>query len=126
MTNKHILKFLTRQEAEAVSDIRDRWFIYSGASKHITNNSNLFHKMMEVKETVEVGEGTVIVVKGICTPRAEISYNGIVQKIVAEDVPIVPSICKNLLSVSGLRRTDLAVIYSNGEKFSSQRVVSIM
>lgn len=63
-------------------------------------SSNFLLDMVELAETVKVSECTVISVNRICTIRAEVSANEIVQKIVAEFVALVPSRCTNLLSVS--------------------------
>lgn len=89
----------------------------------MANNSSLLHEMMEVEDTVEVDEGTAISAEEKGTLRADVSFNGIVYKIVAEDVALVPSLCTNLLSFSALCQKGLAVMFSKDKIDPSQGAV---
>lgn len=96
-------------------DLRDNWFIDSGASAHMTNNKRLFETMKatENKEII-VANNQRLPIKGVGDIRVNItSADGSVEATI-RNVNFVPEICTNLLSVNQLAQDGYRVIF-NGE-----------
>lgn len=121
------ITFLTHQGMmEAPTELQRRWFIDSGASRHMTNDSTHMVNLVKTTETVEVGEGTRTRISAIGNLHATVKADGIEKDIIIRDIAHVPSLTTNLLSVSSLRRKGLSVLFTNDNKDENRGMVSIM
>lgn len=121
------ITFLTHHGSTgAPSDLHRRWFVDSGASRHMTNDDSNLENMVSSKDSVEVGEGTRANIEEVGTIRATVSSEGLDRNILISDIAYVPSLTTNLLSVSCLRRRGLSVLFSDVGNDPNRGQVSIM
>ncbi|KAI8440645.1 hypothetical protein MSG28_001854 [Choristoneura fumiferana] len=84
------------------------WYIDSGASTHMCNNKDLFHKLNKCNShhKITIANDTQLQCEGV----GEIELNTAVRKI--NDVYFVPKLSANLLSVSKLVQMGLTVTFN--------------
>jgi hypothetical protein len=98
----------------SVSPGEDTWFIDSGASKHMMGKKNTLSCILENKfsQKVTLGDDYQYPIKGVGESTYKLdSENSITMK----DVLYVPSLKKNLLSISALDKKSYRVAFIDGK-----------
>ena len=86
-----------------VTHDNDTWLVDSAASKHMTGYKNYLSTLIEREshQKVKLGDDYQYLIKGV----GEVSYKLESEKLlVMKDTLYVPSLKKNLLSISGLEK----------------------
>lgn len=92
----------TREQQQKLmrADIRDVWFLDSGASAHITFREDWFVEFRRTRgDSVSLGDNCVCEVTGVGTIRIERLVRGVWEEATINDVLLVPNVKKNLFSV---------------------------
>lgn len=100
--------------------MKDKWFVDSGATSHMTNSKSL---LTEIDNTstyaaVSVGNGNQTPVHGVGDIRCSVKFDDTVENVKMSNVLWVPSLTCNLISVSRMRRSGLAIMFdtdANGQ-----------
>jgi hypothetical protein len=92
----------------------DNWYVDSGATKYTSNRKEWYKKLdaVSANSVVALGDNSTCAVKGkgaIPVKTAEGSLRAL------DNVLYIPSLCKNLLSVSALTKQKLKVIFDEKE-----------
>ena len=97
-----------------VTHDNDTWLVDSGASKHMTGYKNYLSTLIEREshQKVKLGDDYKYPIKGV----GEASYKLESGKLLKmKDVLYVPSLKKNLLSISGLEKKGFRVAFVDGQ-----------
>lgn len=111
---------------EAPTERQRRWFIDSGAYRHMTKYSTHMVNLVKNTETVVVVEGTRTRISSIRSLHATVQEDGIDKYIIIYDIAHIPSLTTNLSSVSSLRLKALSLLFRNYIKDVNRGLVSIM
>jgi hypothetical protein len=98
----------------SVTPGEDTWLIDSGASKHMTGQRDILSYISENKfsQKVTLGDDYQYPIKGVGESNYKLnSRNSMKMK----DVLYVPSLTKNLLSISSLEKKGFKVSFKDGE-----------
>jgi hypothetical protein len=117
-------KKLTKEEIEdyvlffalsgSVTLGEDTWLIHSGASKHMTGRKGILSSLIEkdLPQKVSLGDGYQCSIKGMGESTYKMD-SGTPMRM--KDVLYVPSLTKNLLSISTLDNKGFMVAFIDGE-----------
>lgn len=101
-----------------VSEISNGWVIDSGATSHMSNDINLFsdYRVISESESVSMGDGRSLEVKGVGRVLLKVSLPGsVVKTVTLHDVLHVPGLTYNLLSISKADKRNKVTTFSENE-----------
>lgn len=107
---KSLIAFLNIQNDNV--DIKNQWYIDSGATAYICNDVSYFEMVNELKykKEVLVANNETVNVEGIGRVRINVSNRGISLR----EVNYVPRMCANLLSVRRITESGYNVLFTQG------------
>ena len=96
---------------------RNEWLLDSGASKHITAFADNFVELKSVSDgqMVEIANGDCVPIQGIGTVKVDLGNGSKTKSITLHDVLFIPSIKRNLLSVSQIVKSGTDVVFSENK-----------
>jgi len=103
------------QECNRVASInpQERWLLDSGASKHMTNDIEMVHDLVPIKDIVKIGDGTTLQVTHKGNVLLQLNDQ---HKMKLNDVLVVPKLTKNLISETVLQKQNKIEKFGNEVK----------
>jgi hypothetical protein len=100
--------------SRSVTPGEDTWLIDSGASKHMTGQRDILSCISEKKfsHKVTLGDDYQYPIKGVGESKYKLNSGNLMKM---KDVLYVPSLTKNLLSISALEKKGFRVAFIDGE-----------
>lgn len=94
-------------------DLKDNWYVDSGASVHMTNNIHLLDNLKKVQNReIIVANSARLTVRGVGDIKIKINTPTGEKSLIIRDVNYVPEMCANLISVHQLVRDGYRVIFN--------------
>ena len=93
--------------------LRDKWYVDSGATAHMSNNKSMFSDLEKSvsKKSVSVGNGKEASVSGIGLIREKVAFDDACVPVQMKEALHIPDLMCNLISVSRLRKAGFTILF---------------